>query len=410
MSPTMKGKLGEGYPQGVNLDSVPTLDYDLSDDKLHSLMTGRKMSLDNELKSPSTKRLKSDAKTPFVINVDKSDRRIRPFVLETPFYRSDIYSSKIGANIYLKCENCQITGSFKARGAFNKVIKEKERFKKGGLPVFITASDGNHAAAVIKALNTFGISGEILIPSSISPAKLEYIKSLVMPINGQRILLRFCGETLLEAEAEAAKESHLRNLIFIPSYNDLDIINGYSTIAPEILRQFKRVDAKKIDYIIVPVGRGSLISGISAYFREMAHHTLENPKIVGVSPENDCTMIESINRGEIVTIESTKTLSESTSGGLMENSSTFEMCRRFVDEWVKISEEEIEYVIWENLQNSTIIEGAAALALAALYKEKEKYMGKNVIVVLTGGNLGMENLNYIFQKFLGSNNDNSSNM
>lgn len=388
----------DGFSQDLNIDGVPTYDFTIDKSSSYGRLSSGKIMLDGELRSPPPKRLKAESKPHFVMNVDKCEKKLRSYVAETPLYQSDYYSYKIRANVYLKCENSQISGSYKARGVFFKLLSEKDRFKKNGLPYIITASSGNHALAMITALKTFDVGGDILLPNSISRSKFDAIQKLINTVTGPRITLRFSsGSTTLDAEKEARQESVQRNIMYIPPYNDLEVIYGYASIVPEMLRQMRKTDGRKIDYIIVPVGRGGLISGIAEYFKEIAPFTDEHAKIIGVCPENDCPMID-VLKGERIKNDM-KTLADAVSGGIEENSITFEICSNNVDEWVKISEAEIEEALWDMLKQNIIIEGAAALAIAALYKDHERYAGKNVVAILTGGNLGLDNLQYIMSKF-----------
>lgn len=399
MTIDFRPSMPEPYTGEINIDGVPTLDYQMTKSPSYQRLPSGKLMLEGEMRSPPPKRLKADSKPPFVMNVDKCEKKLRAYVAETPLFQSDYYSYKVRANVYLKCESSQVAGSYKSRGVFFKLLTEKDKIKKNGVPYFITASNGNHALAMITALKTFNIGGEILVPNSISRSKLAAIESLVNTVTGSRISIRFAGNTCLDAEKEARNESAQRDIVYIPPYNDLEVIYGYASIAPEMLRQMRKTDGRKIDYIIVPVGRGGLISGIAEYFKEIAPFTDEDAKIIGVCPENDAMMIDTIKMNEVIVSDPMKTMSEATSGGIEPNSITLDICSRHVDEWIKVSENEIEEAIWDLIKQNMIVEGSAALAIAGLYKDAERYMGKNVVVLLSGGNLGIESLNYIVNKF-----------
>lgn len=374
---------------------VPTLDLNFLQGSIKDPKDspkGMKSPMDADMGMPTPKRLKSDSKTPFVSCVDKADKKIRQHIIETPLVKNEVISQKVGSTVYFKYENDQISGSFKARGAFNKVILERERFKKGGLPVFITASTGNHAYSMIKAISTFGMECQILLPYSINNNKLDRLKEY---LDQSKVTIRFFGNNCLQTELEARNEAMTNNLIYVSPYNDIEVIYGHGTIAPELIRQMKKYD-KKIDYVIVPVGGGGLISGIATYFKEVSLYYQDDVKIVGVSPQNDCSLIDCL-RDEVK--EYHKSFSDETSGGVEMDSLTFSFCKKYVDDWVTVSEEEIEYAAWEMIQQNKMIEGSGVLGLAALYKEKEKYDKKNVVVVLSGGNIGMDNLVYLLEKY-----------
>lgn len=386
---------------GNSMSVVPTLDLNFlhsgikdskTEPKLHSKV------LDHDLGMPTPKRLKSDAKTPFVSSVDKADKKIRQHVIETPLIKSDIISQRVSAQVYLKCENDQVSGCFKTRGTFNKVIIEREKFKKGGLPVFITASTGNHALALVKTVTTFGMQCQILLPSTINENKLEKLNEY---LDQMKVTIRIYGDTCLETELEARSEAHANNLIYVSPYNDLELIHGHATIAPELMRQMKKYD-KPIDYILVPAGGGGLLSGIATYFKELSPFTHDDVKIVGVLTESATSLLDYVKGDMKEENTNVKSFSDATLGGVEMNSMTIHFCKKYVDDWILVNEEEIESATWDMIQQNKLIEGSGALALAALYKEKDKFINKNVIVVLTGGNIGIDNLNYIMSKHQGT--------
>lgn len=337
---------------------------------------------------PAPKRIKADSKTQFVMNVDKAEKRMRPYTIETPFFRSDYHSIRTNANVYLKCENFQVSGSYKARGIYNKVMLEKERIKKGVTPSFITSTAGNLTDAFIHAVIAMEMNGEIIVPNTIDQYRLEKLKSTIIQLGGQQnILIRVLGESDYDSDIIARNESVSRNLIYVSAYNDLEILYGFTSIAPEMLRQMRKNDNRKIDYIIIPAVKGSLVSGIATYFKEIAPFTKDDAKIIGVSSINECPLINALseNKDDINRTES--------------DSISLHLSQKYVDEWVTVTEEEIEEVICEEIQKNFLIERYAAMSIAALYKEKEKYEGKTVVAMITGANLGINNLARIINKF-----------
>lgn len=341
--------------------------------------------------TPAPKRIKADSKTQFVMNVDKAEKRMRPFTIETPFFRSDYHSLRTNSNVYLKCENFQVSGSYKARGIYNKVLLEKERIKKGVTPSFITSSAGNLTDAFIHAILALEMNGEIIVPNNIDQYRLEKLKSLIIQLGGQQnIIIRVLGESDYDADIIARNEAIQKNLIYVSPYNDLEILYGFTSIAPEMLRQMRKNDNRKIDYIIIPTVKGSLVSGIASYFKEIAPFTKDDAKIIGVSSINECPLINALsgNKDDVNDINR------------IENDSIpLHLSQKYVDEWITVTEEEIEEVICEEIQKNFLIERYAAMSIAALYKEKEKYEGKTVVAIITGANVGINNLARILNKF-----------
>lgn len=307
-------------------------------------------------------------------------KRIKPHVRETILEESVFYSQKGGANVFLKMENLQHTGSFKVRGAMNKILSlSREELARG----VVTASTGNHGAAVAFSLGTIGAKGTVFVSESASPSKLAAIKRLGAEV-------RHIGNDPIEAENYARKFANENKLAYISPYNDPKIIGGQGTIAVELLKQLETIDA-----VFVSVGGGGLISGIAGYLKTV------NPeiKVIGCSPQNSQVMIQSIEMGRLVgDLPSLPTLSDGTAGGIEDGSITFEPCRTFVDEYVTVTEDEIRTNLIEFIDtHHLLIEGAAAVAIASYLKMRERFVGKNVVIVLCGANIGVETLREILQ-------------
>ncbi|HMA76719.1 MAG TPA: threonine/serine dehydratase [Candidatus Krumholzibacteriaceae bacterium] len=310
----------------------------------------------------------------------EAENRIRGLIRETPLERSAFLSKECGGNVYLKLENYQVTGSFKARGALNKILSLDRESKTKNL---VTSSTGNHGAAFTWALNTLGLKGTVYVPENISPAKLETLKLYGADIE-------FYGNDCARAEAYARKISGESGRIFISPYNDPKILGGHGTSALEIEKQARGM---KIDSVLVPVGGGGLISGIAGYLKESAGKI----EITGCQPVRSAVMAKSILAGEILDIESEPTISDATAGGIEEGSITFDLCAEYVDNFILVSEKEIKEAISLILRREfMLIEGAAALTVASFLKEIEKYRGKTVILIISGAKLGLNQLKDIF--------------
>jgi threonine dehydratase len=288
--------------------------------------------------------------------------RIRPLVRETPVE----WSSELGA--FLKLEHLQHTGSFKFRGASNKIamLTAKE---------VVTASNGNHGLGVAAAAHARGIAAEVYVSTHVSPAKARRIESY-----GARI--HCAGDDPLTAELAARRAAEQSGRVFISPYNDCDVMAGQGTIGVELHRQVPKLDA-----VFVAVGGGGLIGGIGAYLEAVSPGT----EIVGCWPENSPVMYECIRAGRIVDVQEQPTLSESTAGGLEPESVTLDVCRRVIDRSVLVTEQEILDSMRFMLEaEHWVVEGAAGVAVAAFRKTAQAYEGKTVAIVICGRNVSPE--------------------
>lgn len=307
----------------------------------------------------------------------EAQQRIREFIRYTPLQFSFYLSEKTQNKIFLKLENIQITGSFKLRGAVNKILTLNEIQRKRGL---VSASSGNHGAAVSYASKKMGIKATLFLPSYVSKTKIESLK-----IYDPKI--KFFGDDCLDAELQAKREAKKKGAFYISPYNDLEIIAGQGTIGIELIEQLPEMDA-----VIVPVGGGGLVSGVAGYLKNI------NPKIeiIGAQPENSPVMYESLKAGSILEMDSKPTLSDGTAGGIEQGSITFDLCRDCVDRFVLLSEPEIKEALKLILEKEhLLVEGAAALSVAALMKENKNLLHKKVVLILSGAKLSLEKLRQI---------------
>ena len=299
--------------------------------------------------------------TSFHEAVKEAAGRIRPFIRETPLEYSQGLSLDLGANVWLKLENWQITGSFKARGALNKVLQ----IGGDGPANVVTASTGNHAAAVAFAVQQVGGSAIVYLPETVAEGKLKSLKKQT------DIQLRMEGVDSVESEEAARRFAESQNLPFVSPYNDPDIVHGQGTIGYEIGNQF--ASKEDLHAVFVPVGGGGLISGIAGYLK----HTLPDAEIVACQPVNSAVMYHSIKEGRVLDMESKATISDGTAGGVEADAITFEFCQEWVDRWELVEEEEILQALKDIFENhQMLVEGSAGLALASLRKKREIYQGK----------------------------------
>ena len=305
----------------------------------------------------------------FYNNVKNASIYIKDHIKKTNLIYSKYFSTLSSNEVYFKLENTQITGSFKIRGAFNKLLSLSQKEKEKGI---ITASTGNHGLAVAYASNKLNISCKIYVPNIASDIKVNKIKKL-----GSKVI--YFGEDCLEAEKKARKDSDKEKLAFISPYNDEYIVSGQGTLAVELIEQIK-----KLDVVIVSVGGGGLISGISKYIKSIWPEIV----VVGCSPENSPVMINSMYSGKILDIKSKPTLSDGTAGGLEPGSITFPICCEYIDQTILVTEDEIKKAMELYYDNKNqIIEGAAGVAIATFLKIKNHFSEKKIGIIICGGNI-----------------------
>jgi len=310
----------------------------------------------------------------FKTAVGAAESRLRPYLSETPLVISPVLSDLTAATVYLKLENLQVTGSFKARGSLNRMLSLTNEEKSHGV---VTASTGNHGAGVANAAQRLGIKALIFVHETASPAKIENIRRFGCDV---RYFGQEAGATELHARAYA--DSH--GMPFISAYNDPLVIAGQGTIGAEIARQLATTDV-----VLAAVGGGGLLSGIIGFLKTV------NPKLcaTGASAKNSRAMAASIRAGRIIETEHLPTLSDGTSGGLEPGSITFELCQALVDDWVDVPEEEIRSALRLFIESHHMLcEGAAAVAVAGLLRAKQRVRGKTVVVVISGANISAERL------------------
>lgn len=303
--------------------------------------------------------------------------RIAPQVRLTPCQRSSWLGDAVGGEVFLKLENLQETGSFKLRGVVNKILSLAAA--DAGRPL-VAASTGNHGAAFAHAVAVFGRDGRLFMPRTAQPSKVERVRSAGMAVE-------LVGEDCVEAERSGAEHARASGAVWISPYNDLEVIQGQGTTAVELIEQLGGFDD-----VLVPVGGGGLIAGIAACLASIA----PSARVAGCQPRNSCVMAQSIEAGRIVDVPSLPTLSDATAGGIEPSSVTFEICRRLVDEMVLLDEEEIAAAVRALHDNEGLVaEGAGALPVAALLKNRARYAGRRTVLVISGGTIDRETLSRI---------------
>jgi len=306
-----------------------------------------------------------------------AENRIRKYVRETPLEYSIPLSKLGGAQVYLKLENLQVSGSFKIRGVLNKLLSHDN-----ARDLFVTASSGNHGIAFAYAIKMLGLDGVVFLPENASPAKIQDIMQYEIDV-------RFFGKDTVETEAHARRFANANNAVYISPYNDIKVIAGQGTIGLELHKQLRDLDT-----VVVPVGGGGLISGIAVYLKEVVPEI----RVVGVQPENSAVMYHSLKSGRILAMESKPTLADAVAGGIEENSVTFDLCRRYVDEFILVTEEDIAEAIRFMLEKHHIlVEGAAALSVAAYMKKTTFFEGRKTVLLITGCRIDLKTLKKILE-------------
>ena len=303
--------------------------------------------------------------------------RVRPYIRKTHLTHSRPFSDLVNADVWFKLESLQITGSFKARGAVNKILSLKDQEKEQGV---VSASTGNHGAAVAYAAGELNIGCTIYVPDDTSPTKLENMEQF-----GAKIKVH--GDDCIKAEEKARQVSISTGETYVSPYNDPFVMAGQGTLGVEIESQ-----CDGLDVIIISVGGGGLIGGTAGYLKSVWPEI----HVIGCSPENSAVMIHSMKAGRVLDLKSRPTLSDGTAGGIEENSITFPICCNVIDESVLVTENEIKNAMITYMEKEhQLLEGAAGTAVAALIKKKDDLHGKRVGVVICGGNISLDTVREI---------------
>jgi threonine dehydratase len=321
-------------------------------------------------------RLSRMPRMPTLADVNAARRRLEGVALHTPLEASRELAEEVGAaEVRLKREELQPTGAFKTRGAHNKVGILAEGRPEAAL---VTASSGNHGIAVATAAVRHDMRLTVLVGRQISPAKLERLRSL----ETRRITVELVGGDTDDAEAEARRRDDAGHAIYVPPYQDADVIAGQATIGVEIL-----ADWPEVDTIVVPIGGGGLVSGIGLWAKSIRLDL----RLVGVQPSASPPMYAFLQTGSTDPMPIAPTLADGVAGNIERGSITWELCRRLVDEVVIVNEEEIaDAMRWALEVPHTLLEGSAALGIAALRARRIDVAERKVAVVTTGRNVSTE--------------------
>lgn len=304
--------------------------------------------------------------------IEEAAKRIAPFVHRTPVLSSSSINAMFGIELFLKCENFQKIGAFKYRGAINAVLSLSADEKKNGVA---THSSGNHAQALALAAKINNLKAYIVMPENSSSVKMNAVKG-------------YGAEVITCAPNQKAREDTLAEVIkrtgatLIHPYNNYSIIAGQATAAKELIQE-----VIKLDIIMAPVGGGGLLSGAAL----SAHYFAPSSIVIAGEPANADDAYRSMQQGELLPANPPNTIADGLLTSLGDK--TFDIIRKHVKEIITVSEEEIiaaMRLVWERMK--IIIEPSSAVPVAAAIKNKERFKGKRIGIIISGGNVDLNKL------------------
>jgi len=309
----------------------------------------------------------------------KAKEKLSKVLLKTSLIQSPIFSKEAGNEVYIKPENLQKTGSFKIRGAYNKITNLNDEEKKKGV---IASSAGNHAQGVAYGAKESGIKAVIVMPKSTPLIKVESTKQY-----GAEVILH--GDVYDDAFKKAKELEEKKGYVFVHPFDDKDVIYGQGTITLEILEELPETDI-----ILVPIGGGGLISGIACAAKILKPEI----KIIGVEPDGAASAYEAIKEDKVIELKEANTIADGTAVKKIGNT-TFEYIKKYVDEIITVSDYELmESFLLLVEKHKIIAENSGILSLAALKKLKEK--NKKVVSVVSGGNIDVLMISSMINKGL----------
>ena len=316
-------------------------------------------------------------------DIREARERIASIARRTPLIRSAALSERAGTAVYLKLENLQETGSFKVRGAANRMLQLTADEKARGV---ITVSTGNHGRAVAYVAGRLGIPAVICMSERVPASKEEAIRAL-----GAEVVVH--GQSYDEAERHSFHLERERGLVRIEGFDDPFVIAGQGTIGLEVLEELPEVDTA-----IVPLSGGGLISGIALALKSVGRPV----RVIGVSQDRAPVMVHSLRAGRPIELPEEETIADALAGGIgLANRHTFRMVRELVDETALVTEKEIAAAILFALeQDRLIVEGGGAVGIAALLHGHVNAVGRNVVVVISGGNIALPVLHKVLETAL----------
>lgn len=326
-----------------------------------------------------TKYMKVDKPLPVLSDIVRAQKQLQGIVKSMPLELSYSFSQMSEANVYLKLENLQKTGSFKVRGAYNKISNLSATAKNREI---ICASAGNHAQGVAYAATKLNVRSRVFMPVFAPPLK-------VVATRAYGATVELTGDTFDDAYRAAVDYTEKTQGTFIHPFNDPDIIAGAGTLGLELFEQ-----NSDIEYVFVPIGGGGLISGIAIALKSL------NPaiKIIGVEADGAQSMKASIDQGKIIALRNADTIADGIAVKSCGNLN-FEAAKEYVDDIVVVNDAEIARTAYLLLQRAKILaEPAGVASMAAILYKKINVKGKNVVPIISGGNINMSILEQILDK------------
>ncbi len=320
----------------------------------------------------------------YTINVNAAAEVLKSVVLKTPLQYHRKLSEKFKAEIYVKREDLQVVRSYKLRGAYNLIQSLTEEQRKRGV---VCASAGNHAQGVAFSCKHLDIKGVIYMPAITPKQKINQVKMF----GGDNIEIVLTGDTFDECQAHALEYTQKNNMVFIPPFDHVKVIEGQGTVAKEILDE-----VSGIDYVFVPIGGGGLCAGLGEYFKTYSPQT----KIIGVEPTGAPSMKEALKEGKPVKLEKIQRFVDGASvqrvGDL-----TFSFCKETLADMLLVPEGKVSSTILQLYnQDAIVAEPAGALSIAALDQYAEQIKGKKVVCILSGGNNDIDRMQEIKERSL----------
>lgn len=314
----------------------------------------------------------------------KARQRLRGIATVTPCGPSRWLGEQTGRDIFLKWENVQVTGSFKLRGALNKLLYLRE---SGESRPLVTVSAGNHGRAVAFGAEQLGMEATIIVPKSAAPTKVQAIAR-------HRVRLEEIGSSYDEAEREAPRIAERLGARFLSPYNDPEVIAGQGTAAWEMIEA-----VPDLDVLLIPVGGGGLLAGAALAARSL------NPalRVIGVQPRHAPAMHAALQAGRIVPVTEKETIADGLAGNIEAGAITFPIIKENVEQIWLVDETAIERAILETLAHEhMVIEGSAAVVVAALLdragREERLGRGRRIGAMISGGNIDLQRLKSLFAK------------
>jgi threonine dehydratase len=326
----------------------------------------------------------SPATQTYTLNINAAADILKTVVLKTPLQFHRKLSEKFKAEIYIKREDLQVVRSYKLRGAYNLMQSLTDEQRSRGI---VCASAGNHAQGVAFSCRHLDIKGVIYMPAITPKQKINQVKMF----GGDNIEIVLTGDTFDECQSHALEYTQKNNMVFIPPFDHVKVIEGQGTVAKEVLDE-----VSGIDYIFVPIGGGGLCAGVGEYFKTYSPQT----KIIGVEPAGAPSMKEALKAGKPVKLEKIQRFVDGASvqkvGDL-----TFSYCKDALTDMLLVPEGKVSSTILQLYnQDAIVAEPAGALSIAALDQYAEQIKGKKVVCVLSGGNNDIDRMQEIKERSL----------